>query len=138
MEERAIYISAYDKKRLMSLVAEGLRNKSTESKSLQNLKDELDRGIVVEPQDIPHDVVTMNSTVQFKDLETEEVMIYTLVFPAKADINQNKLSILAPIGTALFGYRVGSIIEWKVPNGTQRIQIEKILYQPESEGDFSL
>jgi len=138
VEQRTIYISAFDKKRLMSLIEEGLNTSSHEKASLQNLKKELERGVVVEPKDIPPDVVTMNSTVLFRDLEDGEEMTCTLVFPAQADISQNKLSILAPIGTALIGYRVGSEIEWKVPSGVQRIRVEKILYQPESEGNYEL
>ena len=63
-------------------------------------------------------------------------MIYSLVFPHSANINQNRISILAPIGTALIGYKIGDIIEWKVPGGLRKLKVEEILYQPEASGNF--
>lgn len=91
---------------------------------------------MVEPQQIPADVVTMNSRVALKDLATGEEMVYELVFPSDARLEENRISILAPVGTALLGYRAGDTITWKVPGGTRKIKITKILYQPEAAGDF--
>ena len=105
---------------------------------LKELENELNQGKIVEPKDIPKDVITMNSMVRLKDLDSEEEMTYTLVFPGIADISNNKISILAPIGTALIGYRVGDIIEWKVPAGLRKLKVEEILYQPEAAGDYHL
>jgi len=65
-------------------------------------------------------------------------MVYTLVFPSDADLKNGKLSVLAPIGTALLGYRQGDIFNWKVPGGTMKIKVLEILYQPEASGDFNL
>jgi regulator of nucleoside diphosphate kinase len=138
VEQRSIYISAFDKKRLLALIDAEISGRGRLDDSLQNLKSELEKGIVVEPDKMPPNVVTMNSTVLFRDMEDNEEMTYTLVFPAHADMDQSKLSILAPIGTALIGYREGSIIEWKVPSGVQRIKIEKVLFQPESQGSYEL
>ena len=72
-----------------------------------SLERELNRAKVVQPAEIPADVITMNSRVHLKDLEAGEDLFYTLVFPSDADFGQNRISILAPIGTALLGYRVG-------------------------------
>ncbi len=80
----------------------------------------------------------MNSTVRLKDLDTEKEMIYTVVFPSDADVAQNKISVLAPIGTALIGYRVGDIITWKVPAGLRKLRVEEIIYQPEAAGHYDL
>ncbi len=80
----------------------------------------------------------MNSKVRFKDISTDKEIIYTLVFPEDAEINRNKISILAPIGSALIGHSVGNIVFWQVPAGVTKIRIEEILYQPESAGNFSL
>ena len=99
---------------------------------------EINRAIVVAPQDIPGDVVTMNSTVSLEDLDTREDELFTLVFPENADLSQGKLSVFAPIGTALLGYKVGDIFEWEVPDGKRRLLIKKILYQPEASGDYDL
>jgi regulator of nucleoside diphosphate kinase len=65
-------------------------------------------------------------------------MTWTLVFPEDADIDQNRISVLAPIGTAMLGYSVGDTIEWPVPEGLRRIQVKEILYQPEAAGDYHL
>ena len=65
-------------------------------------------------------------------------MTYHLVFPDSANVNQGKISILAPIGTALLGYKVGDIVRWKVPAGLTELKVEGILYQPEAAGDYHL
>jgi len=83
-------------------------------------------------------VVTMNSKVILRDLDISEEMNYCLVFPKDADIASGAISVLAPVGTAILGYREGDIVEWPVPSGKRRIRIEKILYQPEAAGDFHL
>ena len=69
-------------------------------------------------------------------LDDDSRMEVTLVFPADADIDAGKLSVLSPVGTALLGYAEGDTVEWEVPAGKRRIRIEKILYQPEAAGDF--
>jgi regulator of nucleoside diphosphate kinase len=78
----------------------------------------------------------MNSKAEIRDLNTKETMTYTLVFPLDANIDEGKISILAPLGTAILGYRVGDEFEWEVPSGKRRLRIEKILYQPEAAGDY--
>jgi regulator of nucleoside diphosphate kinase len=80
----------------------------------------------------------MNSRVRLKDLETNEEKVYTLVFPSEADLSQQKISVLAPIGTAILGYRIGDTVEWRVPAGVKNMRIEDILFQPEAEGHYQL
>ncbi|BEH11270.1 nucleoside diphosphate kinase regulator [Geobacter sulfurreducens subsp. ethanolicus] len=135
-EERSIYITEFDLTRLEELLDKIDTEGSRDSRHLQELEDELLRAEVVEPQQIPADVVTMNSRVALKDLATGEEMVYELVFPSDARLEENRISILAPVGTALLGYRAGDTISWKVPGGTRKIKITKILYQPEAAGDF--
>jgi regulator of nucleoside diphosphate kinase len=65
-------------------------------------------------------------------------MIYSLVFPNEADADEGRISILAPVGTAMIGYRVGDVIEWQVPSGLRRLKVEEIIYQPEASGDYLL
>jgi regulator of nucleoside diphosphate kinase len=138
MATRAIYITDNDLKRLRELIIVAREFGKEEEKYLTELEKELDRGNVVKTQEIPSDVITMNSEVHLKDLNTKKGITYRLVFPDHADANQGWVSILAPIGTALLGYRVGDIIEWKVPAGIARLKVEKILYQPEAAGDYHL
>jgi regulator of nucleoside diphosphate kinase len=74
----------------------------------------------------------MHSTASLIDLDTGEELVYTLVFPAEADIRQGKISVLAPVGTAMLGYGVGAVFEWPVPDGLRRLQVKDVLYQPEA------
>jgi regulator of nucleoside diphosphate kinase len=138
MTERKIHITEFDNKRLRDLLGEARYSEYRGSEYLDDLKQELDRAMVVDPKKVPPDLVTMNSQVRLEDLETGEEMVYTLVFPEDADHTHNKISILAPIGTAMLGYRVGDIFEWKVPEGLSKMKIKEILYQPESSGDYHL
>jgi regulator of nucleoside diphosphate kinase len=80
----------------------------------------------------------MRSRVRLSDLNTGQEVVYTLVFPSEANFDDGKISVLAPIGTAMLGYREGSIIEWQVPSGLRRLKVEEILYQPEAAGDYNL
>ena len=98
----------------------------------------MERAEVVAPRDVPTDAVTMNSTVRLRDLGSGKELTYTLVFPNEADVDQGKISILAPIGTAMIGYREGDVIEWEVPSGLRRLKVEEVLYQPEAAGDYHL
>jgi regulator of nucleoside diphosphate kinase len=102
------------------------------------LEEEFDRAEVVEPKDIPPDVITMRSTVRLNDLSTGEEMVYWLAFPTEANCDEGRISILAPVGTAMLGYRGGDVIEWEVPSGVRRLKVGKIPYQPESKGDYHL
>jgi regulator of nucleoside diphosphate kinase len=105
---------------------------------LQALADELDRAEVIAAKDVPADVITMNSRVRLLDLDTGEEETYTLVFPDDADINRNRISVLAPVGTGMLGYGVGDVIEWQVPGGIRRLKVASVLYQPEAAGDYNL
>jgi regulator of nucleoside diphosphate kinase len=136
MKEREIYVTALDVERLRKLL-EGVRLWSSRDREhLEALEGELDRAHVVAPQEIPGDIVTMNSAVLVRDLDTDVEMALTLVFPSDTGLELGKISILAPVGTALLGYRVGDTIEWKVPGRVRRLRIERMLYQPEAAGDF--
>lgn len=136
MKEREIYVTELDVERLRKLL-EGVRLWSSKDREhLEALGAELDRAHVVAPQEIPGDVVTMNSAVLVRDLDSETEMALTLVFPSDTGLELGKISILAPVGTALLGYRVGDTIEWKVPGRVRRLRVERMLYQPEAAGDF--
>jgi len=132
-----IYITEFDVKRLKGLIkfAEERWDKRV-LRYLRELDEELDRADIVRPEDIPTDVITMNSTFCVLDLDSEEELVYTLVFPANANSANGKIPILAPVGTAMLGYRVGDTVEWEVPAGLKRLKVEEIVYQPEAEGNY--
>ena len=138
MSGKPIHITQFDLERLRKLLQEAQYTEYRKSEYLDRLQMEIDRAIVVASQDIPGDVITMNSRVCLVDIDTEEEEIYTLVYPENADLKQGKVSVLAPIGTAMLGYEVGDIFEWEVPAGIRKLRVKEILYQPEASGDFHL
>ena len=136
MKNSAIYITRRDMERLRALLdnPDLLQQKPY----LEQLERELDRAEVVDSAKIPPNVITMDSTVLLIDLETDEEMILTLVYPDQAHISEGRISVLAPIGTAILGCREGEIVEWEVPAGIQSLRVDRVLYQPEAAGDYIL
>ncbi len=138
MRRRKIHITKYDKKRLDEIFAVADEFNYRDRNDLKILVKELGEANIVESKNIPPTVVTMNSKLRFRDLDNDVSTDVTLVFPAEANYDAGRLSVLSPIGTAMLGYAEGDTIEWSVPVGKRRIQIEKIIYQPEAAGDFDL
>jgi regulator of nucleoside diphosphate kinase len=128
-----IYITDDDCERLRRLIAGRRGANSVDHEYLDTLEQELDRAEVVGPEAIPRDVVTMNSELRLQDLDSGAIQRYKLVFPNQFRFD-NSVSVLAPIGTAMLGYRVGDVIEWRVPKGIRRLKILEVLYQPEAAG----
>lgn len=98
---------------------------------------EIDRADIREPAEMPADVVTMNSRLTCKDLQHGKTYELTLVYPDQADAARGQVSILAPVGTALLGLRVGQTIEWPGPEGKPlTLEVTALAYQPEAAGDL--
>lgn len=133
-----ILITENDRRRLGTMLLDPRVNKAEHPERLHALEAELERAYGMDPAELPHDVVTMNSTVEIRDLKSGETETYTLVYPERADINANRISILAPIGTAILGCRVGDVVRVKTPSGSRRIRVEEIYYQPERAGEYHL
>jgi len=136
--DRKIFITTTDAERLRNLIQDMKNPNDHERIYLKLLTEELLRAEVVEPQKIPRDIVTMNSLVKFRDMETREVYMYSIAYPANSDFEKGRISVLAPIGMALLGYRVGDVVEWPVPAGMRRLKVEEVLFQPEAAGQFEL
>jgi regulator of nucleoside diphosphate kinase len=136
MARRKIIVTENDHARLEDLLASEFASVIGPSEYLDDLRAELDRAEIVRPEDVPRNVVTMNSTVVLCDLDTKEQETYTLVFPEAADIANDRLSVLAPVGTAILGERVGDVVRWRVPQGWRRLKVDRVVYQPEREGAF--
>lgn len=128
--ERGIFIAEEDRVRLDGLIRRALDGQTQPIGNLAALAGELRRAQVVPRSEIPADVVTMHSTVRVRDMEDGEEETYTLVYPHEADIETGKLSVLAPVGTALLGYRAGDVVEWPVPAGVARLRIEEVASRP--------
>lgn len=135
MEQKPpITISSLDAARLGRML-DSLRGKHIPNK--EDLQVELDRANIVEPAEMPHDVVTMNSTVIFRIESSSTEFAMTLVYPSDTDDGSGKISVLAPVGSALLGLREGDEISWPKPGGgLLKVRILKVVYQPERAGDF--
>jgi regulator of nucleoside diphosphate kinase len=134
MQNHNIFITEPDMDQLSHLVDGVRQTVGTDPAQVKMLETELDRAVIVSPFVISPDVVTMHSRVRVRDLNANQDSTYTLVFPRDADFNQGKISVLAPVGTAILGSRVGDVIEWKVPGGFRKLRIAEVLYQPEQAG----
>ena len=138
MSEHTIEVTDVDALRLRVLLA-GLAPDAGPNQAMQNsLNHELDRARIVPADRIGRRVVTMQSRVLLEDVDSHESETYTLVQPEHADFEAGRLSVLAPIGTAILGYREGDVVEWPVPAGVRRIRIQKVLHQPEAAGRRSM
>jgi len=130
-------MTEFDVRRLDALF-ERMRRQVKPPPTLSVLERETERANLVTPQAVPATVVTMNSQVEVVDVDTQERLCVTLVFPSMAGIDAGRVSVLAPLGTALLGSREGSQIEWTTPRGVRRLRIERLVYQPEAAGRFDL
>jgi regulator of nucleoside diphosphate kinase len=130
-----IYITSNDHRRLLQLLEIAKSNHFRDRGDLIGLEAELKRAVIVDSKEVPADVITMNSQADLVDLDTGEKVTFTVVFPRNANVDEGRISVLAPLGAAMLGYRAGDEFEWKVPYGTRRFKVAKILYQPEAAGE---
>jgi len=135
MTRPAIIINEFDAERIDRLLEQPAYANSPVANALN---DELDRAQMCAPEDMPHDVVSMNSQVKFRDLTSGEERVRTLVFPANMTDSSSQLSVMAPVGAALLGLRTGSTIHWELPGGAStHLEVLELLYQPEAAGEFN-
>lgn len=127
---RRIIITQEDMKKLKKLVDDEINDVKNKPHVIE-LETELKRAEIVDKNDLSYDVISMNSTVLMLLDDMEEEV--SLVYPHETNLLTNNISILSPIGTAIIGYREGDVFEWAVPSGTTRIEVKKVLYQPESD-----
>lgn len=133
MAKPAIIISQQDLQRLETM----LEHQSKLTTTMQHLEDELARADVVAPQEIPENVVTMNARVKITIAPANEPTEIILVYPHDFRGDKGQVNVLAPVGAAILGLSEGQEIEWPQPDGhLMKVKIEKVLYQPEREGDY--
>ncbi len=135
---RKYQISKLDHQRLSERIGQARANASLSRTQLINLIQRVQGATLLDPTDMPANVVTMNSQVSLTYIDSPKTLTLQLVYPEQADAAQNRVSILAPIATAMLGQREKEIVELPTPYGTVKIRIDRILYQPEAAGDFSL
>ncbi len=138
--KKHIWITAQDKQRLSDCLA--VLQEFPDKRDLphiQDLQNEVNRArIILDPLDTPKDIITMRSRVRLVDMGSGHAMECTLVYPAERNPEQGCISVLAPLGTAMLGYRVGDVFEVELPRGKTSFKVEALLYQPESAGDYHL
>lgn len=108
------------------------------SEHLTALAQQIQQFEVIAPDRVPKTLVTMNSRVKVKDIETGETDVYTLVYPEEANVELGRVSAISPLGRALLGHRAGETVEVHAPMGTREMKIVKVLYQPEAAGHYQL
>ena len=129
-----IIINRLDAERLQRLIDQAPEK---DQMVAELLEEELLRGEVLDPQDIPDNVVSMNSQIRFTDLTRGRQMIRTLVYLHALASVEDGISVMAPIGAALIGLKVGDVIEWPLPNATEvKLRVDAIFWQPEREKQF--
>jgi regulator of nucleoside diphosphate kinase len=131
-------ITDLDRSRLGAMLERAYENSLEQRDYLDALEEELEQASWVESKEVPSDVVTMNSTVELRDVATSEEESYTLVYPERASVLESRLSVLAPLGRAILGRRAGDEVAVNTPSGRRRIRIEAIHFQPEQAGRFDL
>jgi regulator of nucleoside diphosphate kinase len=131
---RQIIMTEKDRLKLQEIVSDILLTEVDGVDHVRALDAEMRRAKVVPSGKVPSDVITMHSkaVLSFGDGEEEE---YTLVYPDEANLAENMLSVLSPVGTAILGFRAGDVVDWEVPEGTVAIRVKSVVYQPEAAGD---
>lgn len=132
METQNIQITQSDFDKLQALLRNFPITRPEDKATREALSKELERAEIRSSDDIPPDVITLNSCARLRNLKTGDILELTIVLPDQVDLNKGHISILAPLGTAMLGYRKGDIFEWTLPGGLSRFLVEKILFQPEA------
>ncbi len=138
MSRENIILSRLDFQRIKKCIGEAKAHRSINEFEIQRLVYELSRAKVVDPREIPDNLITMNSEVEISFLGNEHSITLKIVYPEEADFKKGKISIFSPIANALLGHKLGDIIEWIVPAGGTTFKVDKIIYQPEASGHYNL
>lgn len=138
MPRRMIHITENDMRQLRDLLRTAKDPYGKQRAYHQALQGELDRATLVAGADVAPDVITMNSEVRLRDGRTNAEIRCTVVFPEAADAAEGRISVLAPLGAALLGYRVGDRVSFEAPGGRRTCEVVELMYQPEAAGDERL
>jgi len=133
---KQIFITDFDLKRFRWLISNGSKFDNNYINALTKLELMLKSALIIPPQEIPPNVITMNSKFRIKNLSSGESITCTLVFPFDSDVTQNKISITDELGLSLIGSQSGSILKVIKNNENIEYKIEEILYQPEANGNY--
>lgn len=133
---KTIFVTEMDYQRLQSLVQ--MHRSASGVQAVAFLSSQLKQATVLPSSEIPDNVVTMNSLVRLKELKSEVELELSIVYPKDAELPKKKISVLAPVGAAVLGSKVGEVVEWTGPGGVVSYKVEEVLYQPEAAGNIYL
>ena len=122
-----IQVTQNDYNTLMELLARNPGATEDEKTRQGALLSELLRADILPEAEIAPDVITLRRRARLVELESGDVLDYTLVLPEEADVNEGRISILAPLGTAMLGFRRGDVFEWTMPGGAMKLKVENVL-----------
>lgn len=131
-----LIINKNDYAKIFQCISSAKQDGSIKAAEAEQLSKELKSAKLVDPQNVPADVITMNSVVKFHFANTKTQTEIKLVYPSQANIKEKKISIFSAVAIALIGYKVGDEIDWQLPSGSTKIVIDQIVYQPEAQGDY--
>ena len=134
MQRLSVTVTDVDSHRIRQLIENPPSSDRQDVRSLESLERDLSDADVLPAIQIDPDIVTIGSQVRVRDLDTQRIRVVRVVLPASADADADRISVLAPLGRAVLGRRVGDHVEWRAPGGLRRLRVEAILYQPEREG----
>ena len=127
--QNKLMLTKEDHAKIMSYVRKGFPNNTLHRNDVLGMEMELKKAKIVNTEELPTDVVRLNSTVVIKEEKQDKMMQVTVVTPEKADSMNKKISIMSPIGTALIGFRKGEKVRWKAPAGTKTFMIMDVYHQ---------
>lgn len=133
--KKDIVVTRVDYSRLNSLISTMLDDRNSNLFELNFLNIEIKRAKKIDSRKIDPEYITMNSLIEVTFLEMGKSMILRLVYPHDSNYKEGLVSVLSPLGSALLGYRAGDSVSFKAPGGIQTIRIEKVIYQPEANGE---
>jgi regulator of nucleoside diphosphate kinase len=131
MKARQMLVTAHDARRLIELMVRSEGSHGPDRDHLEALAEKLERAVVVPPEAVPPDVVTIHSEVRIHHLDSDTVATYTLAYPGRREA-ANAVSVLAPLGTAMLGCREGDEVDWQAPGGRKRFAVLEVIHQPEA------
>jgi len=129
-----IVLSTLDVSRLRSILSAARQKPRRDHDQLDDLRDEIEQAQILEAEEMPEDVVVLDASVTVCDIETSVCSDYVVVSPSQADVTKGRISVLAPLGTALLGYRQGTQIRWRMPGGIRSLKIRRVVQPPSAGG----
>jgi regulator of nucleoside diphosphate kinase len=129
-----VRVTDVDSRRLGNLTGGPRPGNVRDADSVEMLGRHLDDAEIIPAGRIGPDVVTMDSEVRIRDLDSGATIVFRVVYPRAADAATGRISVLAPLGMAVLGRGVGEHVTWVTPGGLRRLRVDRILYQPEREG----